>query len=115
VMPWLLTASCTYEPRSGRFQVVARDATGDHPEFERQNFTWDRPVGTDMFYALTTRGPVLLAPFVAHPFCHQCRETEISYPSRTGDKEGPLMLKSFGRGHDIEVAELGDDIRGLPH
>ncbi|MFC8825322.1 hypothetical protein ACFT9I_08195 [Streptomyces sp. NPDC057137] len=112
--PWLLTVSCTYQHRSDDFHVIARDATGDHPDFERRIFTWERPVENDMFYVNGPEGPVPLSPFVANSFCEQCSQTEVCYTYRAGKKEGPATLKSFGRGHEIKVPELGPDIRSLP-
>ncbi|QHY97434.1 hypothetical protein SSPS47_20210 [Streptomyces sp. S4.7] len=112
--PWLLTVSCTYQHRSHDFHVIARDATGDHPDFERRIFTWERPVENDMFYVHGPAGPVPLSPFVANSFCEQCRQTEVCYTYRTAKNEGPATLKSFGRGHEIKVPVLGADIRSLP-
>lgn len=112
--PWLLTVSCTYQHRSHDFHVIARDATGDHPDFERRVFTWERPVENDMFYVQGPDGPVPLSPFVANSFCRQCSQAEVCYTYRAGRRDGPATLKSFGRGHEIEVPELGADIRSLP-
>lgn len=112
--PWLLTVSCTYQHRSHDFHVIARDATGDHPDFERRVFTWERPVENDMFYVQSPDGPVPLSPFVANSFCGQCSQTEVCYTYRAAKSNGPATLKSFGRGHEITVPELGADIRSLP-
>lgn len=112
--PWLLTVSSDYQPRRRNFHVIACDATGDHPDFARRTFVWEHPVGGDIFYTLTQQGPVTLSPFVANSFCSQCRQTEVCYAYRTGKKDGPAIFKSFGRGHEIPILELGDDIRSLP-
>ena len=112
--PWLLTVSCSFQPRSQVFDVVTRRVMGDHPDFETQNFTWRQPVADDMFYVLGPTGPVLMSPFVASRFCNHCNQVEVCYAYRTGKREGPATFKSFDSGHDIGVDELGDDLRGLP-
>ena len=112
--PWLLTKSCSFQPRAQVFEVVTRRVMGDHPEFERQNFTWRQPVADDMFYVLGPNGPVLMAPFVASRFCNHCKQDEVCYAYRTGKREGPATFKSFDSGHDIGDDELGDDLRSLP-
>lgn len=112
---WLRIASCDYRQRARTFQVVARNATGDHPEFERQTYEWDEPVASEAFYVLTPEGPVPLSPFVTYTFCPQCRQMETCYASRVPKKrESHATVKSFSRGHEISVPELGDEIRGLP-
>ncbi|MGP3927255.1 hypothetical protein [Streptomyces sp. 8N616] len=113
-VPWLLTVSCAYQPRSHTFDVVAHRAMSDHPDFERQMFTWADPVANDTFYVLSPKGPVALSPFVASRFCPQCQQMEVCYVYRADRNEGPAELKSFGRGHDISAADLGDDVRSLP-
>ncbi|MCG0286891.1 hypothetical protein [Streptomyces sp. PSAA01] len=113
-IPWLFTVSCAYQPRSGTFDVVAEDAMGDHPDFERQTFTWARPVGNELFYLLGPEGPVSLSPFVANLFCAQCRQMEVCYAYKVSKGNGAAMFKSFGRGHEIVAAEMGDEIRSLP-
>jgi hypothetical protein len=112
--PWLLTVSCSFQPRSQVFDVVTRRVMGDHPDFETQNFTWRQPVADDMFYVLGPTGPVLMSPFVASRFCNHCNQVEVCYAYRTGRREGPATFKSFDSGHDIGVDELGDDLRSLP-
>lgn len=63
-IPWLCIASCDYRQRTRNFHVVARNATGDHPVFERQTYEWDEPVAGDAFYLLVPKGRVPLSPFV---------------------------------------------------
>ncbi|MFF7309087.1 hypothetical protein [Streptomyces sp. NPDC008137] len=113
-LPWLLTISCSYQPKSHTFDVVAHDVMGDHPDFERREFTWPNPVANDVFYILSPEGPVSLSPFVASLFCPQCQQMEVCYATRTGKKTGPAVLKSFARGHTVHSADLGDEIRSLP-
>ncbi|MGP4000721.1 hypothetical protein [Streptomyces sp. 8N706] len=113
-VPWLQTVSCSYQPKSHTFAVVADHAMGDHPDFERRTFTWAAPVADDMFYVLGPEGPVPLSPFVAGGFCPQCRQVEVCYTYRAGKEQGPATLKSFAQGHDISAPGLGDDIRALP-
>ncbi|MFD5482882.1 hypothetical protein [Streptomyces hawaiiensis] len=113
-LPWLLTISCSYQPRSHTFDVVAHDVMGDHPDFERCEFTWPNPVATDVFYILNPEGPVSLSPFVASLFCPQCQQMEVCYATRTTKNSGPAALKSFARGHTVHSADLGDEIRSLP-
>ncbi|TMU92721.1 hypothetical protein [Streptomyces sp. DASNCL29] len=113
-IPWLFTVSCVYQPRLRTFDVVAEDAMGDHPDFERRTFTWDRPVGNELFYLLGPEGPVSLSPFVANLFCSQCRQMEVCYAYKVGKGDGSAIFKSFGRGHEISAPEIGDEIRSLP-
>lgn len=113
-IPWLCIASCDYRQRTRNFHVVARNATGDHPVFERQTYEWDEPVAGDAFYLLAPEGRVPLSPFVTYTFCPQCRQTETCYASRVPKRESHATVKSFSRGHEIAVPELGDEIRGLP-
>ncbi|MFE9004754.1 hypothetical protein ACFYOY_21910 [Streptomyces sp. NPDC007875] len=113
-IPWLFTVSCVYQPRSRTFDVVAEDAMGDHPDFERRTFTWARPVGNELFYLLGPEGPVSLSPFVANLFCSQCRQMEVCYAYKVSKGSGAAIFKSFGRGHEIAAAEMGDEIRSLP-
>ncbi|QLH23065.1 hypothetical protein [Streptomyces sp. Rer75] len=112
--PWLFTVSCVYHPRSRNFEVVAKDATGDHPDFERRTFTWEHPVGIDMFYVHGPEGPVPLSPFVADLFCPQCRQMEVSYAYKAGKGNRTATFKSFGRGHDIAAPHMVDDLLSLP-
>ncbi|WP_155058724.1 hypothetical protein [Streptomyces blattellae] len=112
--PWLLTVSCAYRPRSHTFDVVAHHVMGDHPDFERREFTWTQPVADGMFYVLSPDGPVSLSPFVASLFCPQCRQMEVCYASKAVRDSGPATLKSFARGHDVLSDDLGDEIRALP-
>ncbi|MGP4009765.1 hypothetical protein [Streptomyces sp. 4N124] len=112
--PWLLTVSCAYRPRSHTFDVVAHHVMGDHPDFERREFTWTEPVADGMVYVLSPEGPVSLSPFVASLFCQQCRQMEVCYASRADRDSGPATLKSFARGHDVLSNDLGDEIRALP-
>ncbi|MGR3939309.1 hypothetical protein [Streptomyces sp. BRA346] len=112
--PWLFTVSCVYHPRSRNFEVVAKDAMGDHPDFERRTFTWEHPVGIDMFYVHGPDGPVPLSPFVADLFCPQCGQMEVSYVYKASKREGTATFKSFGRGHDIAAPHLVDDLLSLP-
>ncbi|MEV6755505.1 hypothetical protein [Streptomyces sp. NPDC051214] len=113
-IPWLCIASCDYRQRTRNFHVVARNATGDHPVFERQTYEWNEPVAGDAFYLLAPEGRVPLSPFVTYTFCPQCRQTETCYASRVPKRESHATVKSFSRGHEITVPELGDEIRGLP-
>ncbi|MFG2646307.1 hypothetical protein [Streptomyces sp. NPDC048436] len=113
-LPWLCIASCDYRQRTGDFHVVARNATGDHPVFERQTYEWDQPVSTDGFYVLAPEGRVPLSPFITYTFCTQCRDMEICYTSRVPKRESYATVKSFSRGHEIHVPELEEEIRGLP-
>ncbi|WP_143052501.1 hypothetical protein [Streptomyces sp. cf386] len=113
-LPWLLTVSCSYRPRSDTFDVVAHHVMGDHPDFERREFTWPDPVANDVFYVLSAEGPVTLSPFVASLFCPQCRQMEVCYSARAAKNTGPATLKSFARGHTVHSPDLGDEIRSLP-
>ncbi|MBB4782980.1 hypothetical protein [Streptomyces rapamycinicus] len=113
-LSWLFTVSCVYQPRLRTFDVVAEDAMGDHPDFERRTFTWDRPVGNELFYLLGPGGPVSLSPFVANLFCSQCRQMEVCYAYKVGKGDGSAIFKSFGRGHEIVAPGMGDEIRSLP-
>ncbi|WP_148256808.1 hypothetical protein [Kribbella flavida] len=113
-VPWLLTVSSSYQPRTDNFAVVTRRVMGDHPDFEKQTFTWSRPVADEMFYVLGPSGPLSLSPFVASRFCGHCRQLEVCYAYKTGKRQGPATFKSFDSGHDIPADELGDDLRGLP-
>ncbi|MER6187905.1 hypothetical protein [Streptomyces sp. NPDC001652] len=113
-LPWLLTISCSYQPRSHTFDVIAHDVMGDHPDFERREFTWPNPVANDVFYILSPEGPVSLSPFVASLFCPQCQQMEVCYATRTAKNSGPAILKSFARGHAVHSSNLGDEIRSLP-
>ncbi|MWA10419.1 hypothetical protein [Streptomyces sp. BA2] len=113
-LPWLCVATCDYRQRTRTFQVVARNATGDHPVFERQTYEWDQPVAADAFYLLAPEGRVPLSPFATYTFCPQCRQTETCYASRVLKRESQATVKSFSRGHEIPVPELGDEIRALP-
>lgn len=112
--PWLFTVSCVFHPRSRNFEVVASDATGDHPDFERRTFTWAHPVGIDMFYVHGPEGPVPLSPFVADLFCPQCRQMEVSYAYKASKGNRVATFKSFGRGHDIAAPHMVDDLLSLP-
>ncbi len=113
-IPWLFTVSCVYQPRTRTFDVVAEDAMGDHPDFERRTFTWARPVGNELFYLLGPEGPVSLSPFVANLFCSQCQQMEVCYAYKVDKSSGTAIFKSFGRGHEIVAPTIGDDIRALP-
>ncbi|MGW6271631.1 hypothetical protein [Streptomyces sp. NPDC055060] len=113
-MRWLCIASCDYRQRTRTFHVVARDATGDHPVFERQTYEWDEPVAGDSFYLLAPEGRLPLSPFVTYTFCPQCKQTETCYTFRVPKRENHATVKSFSRGHEIPVPELGDEIRALP-
>jgi hypothetical protein len=113
-IPWLLTVSCSFQPRLRVFDVMTRRVMGDHPDFEMQNFQWGEPVADDMFYVLGPSGPVMMSPFVASRFCTRCHQVEVCYAYRTGRQEGPATFKSFDSGHDIRAEELGDDLRALP-
>ncbi|WP_206322910.1 hypothetical protein [Streptomyces sp. HNM0575] len=122
-VPWLYTISCVYQRRSRSFDIVADYAMGDHPDFERRTFTWDRPVGNEIFYALGPDGPVPLSPFVAGLFCPQCHQVEVCYAYKVvrgkvvqGNVrgKGTAVFKSFGRGHEIEAPEMTDELRSLP-
>jgi len=112
--PWLFTVSCVYRPRSRDFEIVAKDATGDHPDFERRTFTWEHPVGIDMFYVHGPEGPVPLSPFVADLFCTQCQQMEVSYAYKASKGNRTATFKSFGRGHDIAAPDMVDDLLSLP-
>lgn len=113
-LPWLLTVSCAYRPKTSTFDVVAHNVMGDHPDFERREFTWPIPVANDEFHVLGPEGPLTLAPFVASVFCAQCQQMEVCYAARAGRNEGPATLKSFARGHTVHSPELGDEVRSLP-
>jgi hypothetical protein len=114
-VPWLLTVSSAYQPRSRTFDVVTHRVMGDHPDFEAQTFTWAEPVADDMFYVLGPEGPRALSPFVASRFCSHCRQVEVCYAYRADRNQGPATFKSFDSGHDIPARELGDEIRALPN
>ena len=96
------------------FDVEARDATGDHPDFERRKFNWAEPVATNVFHVLDAGVPVMLTPFVASRFCQQCGQDEVCYAVWADKADGPAKLKSFARGHTLHAADLGDEIRLLP-
>ncbi|QEU95072.1 hypothetical protein [Streptomyces kanamyceticus] len=113
-LPWLCVASCDYRQRTRNFLIVARNATGDHPVFERQTYEWDQPVARDAFYLLAREERVPLSPFVTYTFCPQCRDTETCYTSRVPKGGSDATVKSFSRGHEIPVPDLGDEIRALP-
>jgi hypothetical protein len=113
-LPWLLTVSSSYQPRTEQFEVMTRRVMGDHPDFENQTFVWSRPVANDMFYVLGPNGPLALSPFVASRFCGHCRQLEVCYAYKTDKRHGPATYKSFDSGHDIPADELGDDLRALP-
>ncbi|MEV6549564.1 hypothetical protein AB0M57_12760 [Streptomyces sp. NPDC051597] len=114
--PWLLSVSCSYRPSSRTFHVDMQRVTGDHPDFESQSFTWAEPVANDTFYVLSPEGPPLsLAPLVASRLCTQCRQMEVCYASSVDRRTGTPIFKSFDRGHEIAVPELGDEIRALPY
>ncbi|GGO50281.1 hypothetical protein [Streptomyces lasiicapitis] len=111
--PWLCVASCDYRHRTGTFQVVARDATGDHPVFERREYTWSQPVTNDAFYALTPTGPVPLSPFVTYTFCPDCNQMEACYTTWARASQSHAKVQSFNRGHVMTVPDLGDEVRAL--
>lgn len=113
-IPWLLTVSSSFQPRSNSFQVVARRVMGDHPDFETRAFSWATPVADDVFYVLGPAGPLSLSPFIASRFCGRCSQLEVCYAYRTGKQHGAATFKSFDSGHDIPADELGDDLRSLP-
>lgn len=113
-IPWLFTVSCLYQRRSRLFDIVADHAMGDHPDFERRTFTWDRPVGNEIFYVLGPEGPVPLSPFVANLFCTQCQQVEVCYAYKVIEGGRVAVFKSFGRGHEIRSSELSDELRSLP-
>jgi hypothetical protein len=113
-IPWLLTVSSSFQPRSHSFQVVAHRAMGDHPDFETRTFTWATPVADEVFYVLGPTGPLSLSPFVASRFCGHCSQLEVCYAYKTDKQHGPATFKSFDSGHDIPADELGDDLRSLP-
>ncbi|MBU6531689.1 hypothetical protein ACFUIW_02135 [Streptomyces sp. NPDC057245] len=112
--PWLLTVTSSYRPATRTFDVEARDATGDHPDFERRKFNWAEPVATNVFHVLDAGVPVMLTPFVASRFCPQCGQDEVCYAVWADKADGPAKLKSFARGHTLHAADLGDEIRSLP-
>lgn len=112
--PWLCIATCDYRQRSRTFHVVARNATGDHPVFELQTYEWDEPVAGNAFYLRTPEECVPLSPFITYSFCPQCRQMETCYTWRVRKLESHATVKSFSRGHEIPVPELGDEIRALP-
>ncbi len=112
--PWLLTVSAAYQPRKRSFDVIAKHAMGDHPDFERRRFNWRNPVATDVFYVLTDNGPITLSPFIASLFCPHCQQMEVCYAARAGKNTGPGQFKSFTRGHILQSEALGNDLRALP-
>ncbi|WP_193317742.1 MULTISPECIES: hypothetical protein [Streptomyces] len=112
-LPWLYVESTSYSPRERVFHVTAFAIAGSHPDFERERFTWARPVGDHTFQLLTGQGPVSLAPFVARPFCPRCQAPEICYAQRAPRAGGPATLRSFDRGHEIPDEEAGVELREL--
>ena len=112
-LPWLLVASCDYQPRTQDFSVVAGRAMGGHPDFERRTYTWTTPVADEMFYVLDPSGPVAMFPYVANLFCPQCEQSEVCYTYKAERNSGPAYLKSFSRGHEMSDEELGSEIRSL--
>ncbi|WP_158674704.1 hypothetical protein [Streptomyces hoynatensis] len=113
-LPWLYIASTAYSPKFGTFDVTALHVMGDHPDFERRRFTWSQPVGNGLFYVLTPEGALPLSPFVSRPFCQQCMQLEICYTYRVAKQNDSAQSKSFDRGHEILVDDLGAEIRDLP-
>ncbi|WP_211225519.1 hypothetical protein [Amycolatopsis nigrescens] len=112
-LPWVLTESSSYRSRSDDFEVVAKYAMGDHPEFDRRNVVSAKPVANDSFYLLTPRGPIDLTPFVVNRYCEHCRHEEACFAAKLS-KDGVTTVQSFDLGHQIVDHELADLLRVLP-
>lgn len=113
--PWMFVISCAYQRRSRSFDVLAGHAMGDHPDFERRTFTFDHPVGNEVFYIIGPEGyPIPLTPFVANLFCQQCQQMEICYAYKVIKRENVAIYKSFGRGHEIRSLDLYEELHLLP-
>jgi hypothetical protein len=111
-MPWILTQSSSYQPRTQEFRVLGFRAMGDHPEFERQRLTSPIPLADDTFYILGQDQPIELTPFVVIRYCEECRQREVWHADKLDAKSG-TVLKSFDRGHGIFDNTLDDEILRL--
>lgn len=111
-MPWVLTRSSSYQPRSREFHVIAFRAMGDHPEFERQDLTSAVPLADESIYLLEQQNPIDLSPFVTMRYCDTCRKRQICYADRLDTKHG-TALKSFECGHGMFDPNLDEEVRTL--
>ncbi len=111
-MPWVLTRSSSYQPRSGEFHVIAFRAMGDHPEFERQNLTSAVPLADESIYLLDQQNPIDLSPFLAMRYCDTCRKQQVFYADRLDAKRG-TALKSFECGHGMFDPSLDEEVLTL--
>ncbi|MGH3938199.1 MAG: hypothetical protein ACRDTG_06130 [Pseudonocardiaceae bacterium] len=111
-MPWVLTRSSSYQPRSREFHVIAFRVMGDHPEFERQDLTSAVPLADESIYLLDQQNPIDLSPFLVMRYCDTCRKRQICYADRLDTKRG-TALKSFECGHGMFDPGLDDEVRAL--
>lgn len=111
-MPWVLTRSSSYRPRSGKFHVIAFRAMGDHPEFERQDLTSAVPLADESIYLLDQQNPIDLSPFLAMRYCDTCRKRQVCYTDRLDTKRG-TALKSFECGHGMFDPSLDEEVLTL--
>jgi hypothetical protein len=111
-IPWILTQRSSFRRHYGDFDVMARSAMGDHPEFERSRFASTSPLADDTFYALGPRGPIDLTPLVVIRYCQACKQREVCYADRMDQKHG-VTLKSFTTGHVIFDDSLIDEVISL--
>jgi hypothetical protein len=110
---WALTVSSSYQIRSQTFNVTARNAMSDHPEFERRALTSSEPVADGRLYVVFDGRPRIdLTPFVVERVCDVCEHSELFYSDKLG-RGSSLVLKSFGRGHPMADQTLGDDVQLL--
>lgn len=111
-LPWVLTRSSSYQPRSGEFHVIAFRAMGDHPEFERQSLTSVVPLADEILYLLGQQKPIDLSPFLVVRYCDTCRKQQVCYADRLDAKRG-TALKSFDCGHVMFDPNLDEEVLAL--
>lgn len=109
--PWVLTERSSYRPKQGNFEVSARYAMGDHPDFERYTFSSSIPLADNTLYALLPDGPLEFSPFLVSRYCETCRQEEVFYAARV--MADGTSLTSFGRGHKIFDQDLSSELRAL--
>ncbi|MEU6853067.1 hypothetical protein ABZ901_24450 [Actinacidiphila alni] len=109
-LQWLLIDSFDYEERSHEFNVVARVAMGDHPDFASRPYTWHVPVSRHDVYVLSPQGPVPMSDLVASRYCPQCHQPEMCFASKVDKKHGTIHWKSFARGHGVGESGLRSEM-----
>ena len=110
--PWLLTTASSYSRRQGDFLIAAAAAMGDHPDFQRQEFTSNTPLANGTFYLMSADGAVDLTPLIVMQYCDKCHQQELCYADRLDARDG-VAFKSFARGHVIFDHTLDDEIRTI--